>query len=158
MSLRNKRIQSAFSSPISWYFLSSISSRPALDTKQPPVYSLPELNLAELKFKHSLPSNSEVKNEWNLTSAPPIAFMAWTGNILLFIFFFAHQNWKDSEEEKYTISGVSKRDFLCHYYVQTFPLLPEKKLKSLKHLTRRQLYLVTKVQSGVYSYLYEQRC
>jgi hypothetical protein len=83
-------------------------------------------------LKHSLTSNSEVKNEWSLISAPLYAFMAWTGNILLFLFFSSIKTERTQRKKIYNFR-VSKRNFLCQYYVQAFPLLPEEKLKSLKH-------------------------
>jgi hypothetical protein len=67
------------------------------------------LKLAGLKFKHSLPSNSEVKNEWNLTSAPPVAFMAWTGNISLFTFFRPSKLKGLRGRKIYNFRGLKKR-------------------------------------------------
>ena len=40
------------------------------------------LGVMRLEFDHSPPGTVEVKIKWNYTSAPPYAFMAWTGKTL----------------------------------------------------------------------------
>jgi hypothetical protein len=63
---------------------------------------------------------------------PLNAFTAWTGNTLLLLFFSNIKTERLRGRKIYNFR-VSKRDFLFHYDVQTFPVLPEEKLKSLKH-------------------------
>jgi hypothetical protein len=83
-------------------------------------------------LKRSHPSNSEVKNERSHTSAPLICLHGVDREHFIFLFFSPIKTERLRGRKIYNVR-VSKRDFLCQYYVQTFPLLPEQKLKSLKH-------------------------
>jgi hypothetical protein len=44
----------------------------------------PSSKVAGRNADHSPPSSAKVENQWNYTSAPPYAFMPWTGTTFLF--------------------------------------------------------------------------
>jgi hypothetical protein len=63
------------------FILFVTAPRPALGPTQPPIQWVPEALTLRVKWPgreadHSPPSNTEVKNAWSYTSAPPY-FMAW---------------------------------------------------------------------------------
>jgi hypothetical protein len=57
-------------------FHSSISSRPALGSTQPPTKWVPGVKRQRREADHSLPTSAEVKKMWIYTSTRPYVFMA----------------------------------------------------------------------------------
>jgi hypothetical protein len=63
-------------------FLSTTTSRKALEPTQPPIQWVPEALSLEVKHlghgaDHSPPSSAKVKNVWSYTSISQYVFMAW---------------------------------------------------------------------------------